>query len=277
MFSGIGGFDFALNERGHECVGYSEIDGYAIETYIKNFGDEVKNYGDAKKIESNELPDFDMLCGGFPCQAFSIAGKRRGFEDTRGTLFFEVARIVKDKKPKIVFLENVKGLLNHKKGETFRTILQTLSELGYYVQWMVLNSKFLGVPQNRERVFIIGHLGEGSPNLLLPLQRETEGNIKYAHFDRCQSYRVLKTEGISSCLSTCATGGRHVPKILTEKGVRQLTPTEFERLQSFPDTWTEGCSDTQRFKQLGNAVTVNVVRALIQQLENLNDLQVSKQ
>ena len=277
MFSGIGGFDFALNERGHECVGYSEIDGYAIETYIKNFGDEVKNYGDAKKIESNELPDFDMLCGGFPCQAFSIAGKRRGFEDTRGTLFFEVARIVKDKKPKIVFLENVKGLLNHKKGETFRTILQTLSELGYYVQWMVLNSKFLGVPQNRERVFIIGHLGEGSPNLLLPLQRETEGNIKYAHFDRCQSYRVLKTEGISSCLSTCATGGRHVPKILTEKGVRQLTPTEFERLQSFPDTWTEGCSDTQRFKQLGNAVTVNVVRALIPQLENLNDLQVSKQ
>ena len=108
-----------------------------------------------------------MLCGGFPCQAFSIAGKRRGFEDIRGTMFFEVARILKVKRPKIVFLENVKGLLNHNKGETFRVILQTLDELGYEVQWMVLNSKFFGVPQNRERVFIIGNLrGERRPEIL---------------------------------------------------------------------------------------------------------------
>lgn len=158
MFTGIGGFEYGIQKvlSNAECVGYSEIDKYAIQTYERHFP-EHKNYGDATKIKADELPDFDMLCGGFPCQAFSIAGKRRGFEDTRGTLFFDVARIIEVKRPKIVFLENVKGLLNHNKGETFRVIIQTLSELGYDVQWMVLNSKFFGVPQNRERVFIIGY------------------------------------------------------------------------------------------------------------------------
>jgi DNA (cytosine-5)-methyltransferase 1 len=117
-----------------------------------------------------------MLCGGFPCQAFSIAGKRRGFNDTRGTLFFDIARILEVKRPKIVFLENVKGLLNHNKGETFKVIIQTLSELGYDVQWMVLNSKFFGVPQNRERVFIIGSLrGKGRPEIL-PFRESSEKN-----------------------------------------------------------------------------------------------------
>jgi len=165
MFSGIGGFELGIGDKG-ECVGYSEIDKYAIQTYEKHFGGH-KNYGDTTKIRPEELPDFDLLCGGFPCQAFSIAGKRRGFSDTRGTMFFEVARILKVKRPKIVLLENVKGLLNHNKGETFRVILQALDELGYEVEWMVLNSKFFGVPQNRERVFIIGSLrGERRPEIL---------------------------------------------------------------------------------------------------------------
>ena len=160
-----------INSTGFTCVGYSEIDKYSIQTYKKNFGEEVRNYGDATKINPEELPDFDMLCGGFPCQAFSIAGKRAGFEDTRGTLFFDIARILKVKRPKIVLLENVKGLLNHNKGETFSVILQTLDELGYETQWMVLNSKFFGVPQNRERVFIIGSVrGEPRPEIL-PLER----------------------------------------------------------------------------------------------------------
>ena len=158
------------DSREFTCVGFSEIDKYASELLNKKFPG-IKNYGDATKINPEELPDFDMLCGGFPCQAFSIAGKRRGFEDTRGTLFFDVTRILEVKRPKIVFLENVKGLLNHDKGETFQVIIQTLSELGYDVQWMVLNSKFFGVPQNRERVFIIGSLRGTSKPKILPFTK----------------------------------------------------------------------------------------------------------
>jgi DNA (cytosine-5)-methyltransferase 1 len=135
------------------CIGYSEIDKYAIQIYERHFNH--KNYGDITKINTDELPDFDFLCGGFPCQAFSIAGKRKGFEDTRGTLFFEIARILRAKQPRLFLLENVKGLLSHDNGNTFRTIISTLDELGYDLQWQVLNSKNFGVPQNRERVFII--------------------------------------------------------------------------------------------------------------------------
>ena len=144
-------------DEGSLCIGYSEIDKYAIQTYQKNFPNH-HNYGDITKINENELPDFDCLVGGFPCQTFSIAGKRKGFEDTRGTMFFEIARILRAKQPRLFVLENVKGLLSHDNGNTFRTIIATLDELGYDLQWQVLNSKNHGVPQNRERVFIIGHL-----------------------------------------------------------------------------------------------------------------------
>jgi DNA (cytosine-5)-methyltransferase 1 len=143
------------------CIGFSEIDKYAIQIYQKHFP-KHKNYGDITKINAEELPDFDLLVGGFPCQSFSIAGKRGGFADTRGTLFFDIARILREKKPRLCLLENVKGLLSHDGGRTFRTIISTLDELGYDLQWQVLNSKNHGVPQNRERVFIIGHL-RGTP------------------------------------------------------------------------------------------------------------------
>ena len=157
------------DSRTFRCIGFSEIDKYACELLARKFPS-IKNYGNARDIDPKKLPNFDMLCGGFPCQAFSIAGKRKGFEDTRGTLFFEIARILKVKKPKVVFLENVKGLLNHDEGNTFTTILKTLSELGYDVQWMVLNSKFFGVPQNRERIFIIGNLREKPRLQILPFR-----------------------------------------------------------------------------------------------------------
>ena len=148
------------------CIGFSEIDKFASEL-LKNKFPTVKNYGDATKIIPEELPDFELLVGGFPCQAFSIAGKRKGFEDTRGTLFHDIVRILKVKRPRNILLENVKGLLNHDGGRTFATILASLSELGYVIQWMVFNSKFFGVPQNRERVFIIGSLrGEPIPEIL---------------------------------------------------------------------------------------------------------------
>ena len=138
------------------CVFYNDIDKYAVQTYNKNF---KENYEatDIRTIAADSIPDFDMLCGGYPCQSFSIAGKRKGFDDTRGNLFFEIARIAREKQPKIIFLENVKGLLSHDKGNTFKTITQHLNSMGYLVDYRILNSKYFGVPQNRERVFHIGY------------------------------------------------------------------------------------------------------------------------
>lgn len=160
MFAGIGGFRSGLEAiGGFECVGYCEIDKYARQAYeaMYDTGGELY-FDDARKIVPEQLPDFDLLLGGFPCQSFSIAGARKGFDDTRGTLFFEIARIAAVKKPKYLYLENVPGLLNHDSGKTFETILHTLDELGYDVCWQVLNSKNFGVPQSRNRVFIIGYL-----------------------------------------------------------------------------------------------------------------------
>lgn len=164
LFAGIGGFRMGMERAGHECVGYVEIDKFARKSYEAIYNTEGEwTKHDITKVTDEEWHQFrggvDVLCGGFPCQAFSIAGKRRGFADkTRGTLFFEVARAAKEIQPSYLFLENVKGLLNHDKGRTFRTILSTLDECGYDVEWQLCNSKNFGVPQNRERVIIIGHL-----------------------------------------------------------------------------------------------------------------------
>ena len=162
LFAGIGGFRLGMESAGHECVAFCEIDKFARASYkaIHNTEGEIELH-DITTVTDDEIRNIghvDAICGGFPCQAFSIAGARRGFEDTRGTLFFEIARFAAILKPKYLFLENVKGLLNHDKGDTFETILSALDELGYDVEWQVLNSKDFGVPQNRERVFIIGHL-----------------------------------------------------------------------------------------------------------------------
>lgn len=276
MFTGVGGFELGLGRSSNrfKCVGFSEIDKYASELLKKRFP-RVHNYGDCAKIKPKSLPDFDMLCGGFPCQAFSIAGKRRGFKDTRGTMFFEVARILKAKRPKNVLLENVKGLLNHNKGQTFRVIIQTLSELGYDVQWMVLNSKFFGVPQNRERVFIIGSLrGEPRPEIL-PFAR-IDGETSKTHdsiravltpdrANKRQNGRRFKEEGEPSFTIT----KQDIHGVMENMKIRKLTPIECERLQGFPDNWTEGFSDTQRYKMMGNAVTVNVIKAIG---ENLSEV-----
>ena len=197
LFSGVGGFELgiqrAMDNRPNirngledlpennsnteksqiwaECIGYSEIDKYAIETYEHNFKGH-KNYGDATTINERELPDFDLLVGGFPCQAFSVAGKRYGFNDTRGTLFFDIARVLKHKRPRHLVLENVKGLLSHDRGKTFQTILGVLSDLGYDVEWQVLNAKDFGVPQNRERVFIVGHFGDECTHQVFPIRQD---------------------------------------------------------------------------------------------------------
>ncbi len=350
MFSGIGGFELGIqnayvdlsntkrvqqggatrdstnNEQelmGEEqptCIGFSEIDKYAIQIYEQHF--KHKNYGNATTIIASELSDFDLLVGGFPCQAFSIAGKRGGFNDTRGTLFFDIARILKEKRPQHCLLENVKGLLSHDNGRTFKTILTTLVELGYDVEWQVLNSKNFGVPQNRERVFIVGHLGRCCGRKVFPFSSsngtDNEQNISTAldanywkgidnHGQRThigtlrthkdgEGFRESKS-GLSPTIpararedgsgqpvvavplkflernqknfqgkysftvDTLNTGG-----VLKGMRVRRLTPTECERLQSYPDGWTKEVSDTQRYKTLGNSVTVNVIEELIKKL-----------
>lgn len=157
LFAGIGGFDLALSRYGHEIVFANEWDKYAGDIYDKRFTHKIDRR-DITTVDAATIPDHDILVGGFPCQAFSVAGKRRGFDDTRGTLFFDIARILESKRPSYFILENVKGLLSHDQGNTIRIIFQALDELGYDLQWQVLNSKDFGVPQNRERIFIVGHL-----------------------------------------------------------------------------------------------------------------------
>lgn len=178
LFAGIGGFRFGMESAGHECVAFCEIDKFARASYkaIHNTEGEIELH-DITQVTDEEIRNIghvDAICGGFPCQAFSIAGNRRGFEDTRGTLFFEIARFASILKPKYLFLENVKGLLNHDKGDTFEVILSALDELGYDVEWQVLNSKDFGVPQNRERVFIIGHLRGERGRKIFPIGGENE-------------------------------------------------------------------------------------------------------
>ena len=178
LFAGIGGFRFGMESAGHECVAFCEIDKFARASYkaIHNTEGEIELH-DITTVTDDEIRSIghvDAICGGFPCQAFSTAGHRRGFEDTRGTLFFEIARFASILKPKYLFLENVKGLLNHDKGNTFEVILSALDELGYDVEWQVLNSKDFGVPQNRERVFIIGHLRGQRGRKVFPIGGKNE-------------------------------------------------------------------------------------------------------
>jgi DNA (cytosine-5)-methyltransferase 1 len=259
------------------CIGYSEINKYAIQIYERHFNHE--NYGDITRINPREIEDFDLLVGGFPCQSFSIAGKRGGFSDTRGTLFFEIARIVKQKQPRLLLLENVKGLLSHDEGKTFFTIIATLDELGYDLQWQVLNSKDFGVPQNRERVFIIGHLRGTSRPEVFPfgengqqLTQKREGLKAGLWVQSLDSNYYKGADGKRTMIRTAPTiraehhNTADVHYIPGKLGIRRLTPTECERLQGFPDGWTEGVSDTQRYKCLGNAVTVNVTQAIYERL-----------
>jgi len=288
-----------------KCVWYCEKDKYAVQTYNKNFKEQWQPT-DVTTINPKDIPDFDMLCGGFPCQSFSIAGKRKGFQDIRGTMFFEICRLVKEKKPSILLLENVKGLLSADYGRCFATILLQLDELGYDVEWQVLNSKNFGVPQNRERVFIIGHLRGTGGGQVFPLRQNnkeymeetTGGNIRTgiqsgenaisrSIGSPCENINRDAVEQESTCNSSFIDLSTQEPKITREaralqsrywkgyshrKGetsgiminnnIRRLTPVECERLQGFPDGWTDGVSDTQRYKQLGNAVTTNVIQAI---------------
>lgn len=223
FFSGIGGFRLGMEQAGHVCLGHCEKDKFARKSYtaiheVKGTYRHIKNVAAGALSEGSEffatdicgvrpedLPDADCYCGGFPCQSFSIAGKRGGFNDTRGTLFFEVMRLAKERQPTTLFLENVEGLLNHDNGNTFETILRTLDEVGYDAEWQCLNSKNFGVPQNRERVFIIAHLRGRSRREVFPIRRANGETLKEI-IGGSQGYRVYGTDGVSCTLASKAGG-----------------------------------------------------------------------
>ena len=207
MFAGIGGFRSGLSKLdGFECVGFCEIDPYAKKAYETLYDTEGELYfADARTINPEELPDIDLICGGFPCQSFSVAGRRLGFEDTRGTLFFEIARIAAVKRPKYLLLENVPGLLSHDKGRTFAAILGALDELGYDATWQVLNSANFGVPQSRNRVFIIGYHRERCAGKVLSFIDCNPKTLKQILPGR-EGERVYGTDGLSVTLTSQAGG-----------------------------------------------------------------------
>ena len=348
FFSGVGSPEQALKNLGvkHEIEFACDIDKHAKQTYLKNFKPKLFAE-DITALEMQDLPYVDLLVFGFPCQAFSLAGKRKGFDDTRGTLFYDALRYLKEHKPRYFIAENVKGLMSHDKGKTFGTIIDCLAKttnyqmslmpfenLGYHIHYKVLNTKDFGLPQNRERIFIIGIRDDEDNNFNFPKEITLELKLKdilqdnvnekyylsdkvikkikrhnnkslhnelsncihagyYKQGGRDQQYichslevrqlnqskesnggtqpyqanRVYDTNGLSPALLHNLGGERN--HLLNTKKIRRLTPIECERLQGFPDNFTEGVSDTQRYKQMGNTITVNVIQAIIKNLINV--------
>ena len=258
-FSGVGGFEIGIQKAipGAKCVGVCEIDKHSNKVLKKRFP-EVKNYGDIKKINEEKLPSFNILCGGFPCQSFSIAGKRLGFKDTRGTLFYDLARIAKCKKPEILFFENVKGLLSHEEGRTITAILTTMDELGYDAEWQLLNSKDFGVPQNRERIIIIGHLRGVCTRKVFPIMRtnaydtgkgERQKRLEEVTEGASQWDRVYDSEGVASKL-TCAG---------SDNGLYQVKESLEEDKKRWGDHYKTGEDISPTLMAVGKTDVTNIV------------------
>lgn len=292
LFAGVGGIRIPFEELGGKCVFSSEWDKFAQITYEANFG-EIP-HGDITKIKEEEIPSHDLLVGGFPCQAFSQAGLKKGFKDTRGTMFFEIARILDHHKPKAILLENVKGLRGHDKGKTFKTIVTILHELGYQtLEYKVLNAKEFGLPQNRERIFIVGFREYSFFQFPEPPMIETkvgdilEDNVleKYTISDKMwKSAKKRKernrkkgygfgyslfnkdSEYTSTISARYYKDGAEIWIDQNKKNPRKLTPNEARRLQGFPENFIIPVSDGQAYKQFGNAVPVNVVRAVAKEM-----------
>lgn len=292
LFCGIGGFRYAaddafkrLNLNG-ECVFSSDIDKFAQDSYEANFGERPS--GDITKIEAKDIADFDLLFGGFPCQTFSICGLQKGFEDnTRGTLFFDIARIIKEKSPQAFVLENVKNLASHDNGTTLKTILKVLrDELGYHVDYKVLNALDFGLPQKRERIIIIGSKKPFSMDWNFEVKTKKtledilEKEIDKKHFasseivlkrktmHKSEYYPAIwhenKSGNISSYPYSCALRAGASYNYLLVNGERRLTPREMLRLQGFPDSFKMVVSDAQTRKQAGNAVPVDMISKVLE-------------
>lgn len=289
LFAGIGGFHIAAASNGGNCVFASEIDAEAAKTYEANF--EIKPCGDITKIGSKDIPKHDLLCAGFPCQPFSIIGSRKGFDDMRGTLFFEIVRILKDKRPPMIILENVKQLATHDDKKTINRILKCLDEIGYKTYWKVLNALNYGLPQKRERTIIVGFLDHSIefswPDKIkdfAPLYRLLEKKVDNrfyvspaikrkrmaAHKSelKVSVWHENKGGNISSHPFSCALRANASYNYLLVNGERRLTPREMLRLQGFPDTFKIVCSDWYARKQAGNAVPVPMIRLVIAEMLN---------
>jgi DNA (cytosine-5)-methyltransferase 1 len=289
LFCGIGGFRLGLQKSGgFEYSGSCEIDKYSREIYKKNFGD-YPSERDIREVDPSLLPDFDLLTAGFPCQPFSIAGKGKGFKDERGNLFFEILKIIKEKKPKILFLENVRGLLSNDGGRTFSIILSNLSRLGYDIEWQVINGRYF-VPQKRSRIFIIGHLRERARSKIFPIGEEIDEFEASTILKEGQKHKIVNCIDANYFKRVDKHGQRTVlafpinyvkrnqknvedsyyPTLDTLQSYaiydgfnyRMLTPLECERIMGFPDGWTIGQSDQQRYKMLGNSVIPQIIETI---------------
>jgi len=294
LFAGIGGIRTPFDELGYEGVFASEIDPYACKTYKENFGD--MPHGDITKIDAKDIPAHDLLLAGFPCQAFSIMGKKLGFFDSRGSMFFEIERILKYHKPKAFLLENVKQLVTHDKGRTLSVILKSLKELGYFIHYKVLNALDFGLPQKRERVVIVGFLDEVcykafsfdfepipydlstvlehddvvdkklfvSQAILKKRKEKTLGkNIIYPSI-----WHENKAGNISVLEYACALRTNASYNYLLVNGYRRLSSKELLRLQGFPETYKIVVSHTEIRKQTGNSVPVNLIRAVALRMDS---------
>lgn len=302
LFSGVGGIDLAFNQAGFETIFANDIDEPACKTFARNFSVPII-CDDIKHIKEDDIPNCDCLVAGFPCQAFSIAGYRKGFEDTRGTLFFEIARIIRKKKPQVVFLENVKNLVAHDNGKTFEVILDTLQEIGYHVRYMVLNAcEYGNIPQNRERIYIVGFLNEDFADKFyfpqpirltnklkdeIDFENKVEEKYYYTHdkyprivdemnkYDnqdtlyqwRRQYVRQNKSNMSPTLTANMGTGGHNVPLVITKYGIRKLTPKECFNLQGFPAEYElPNISTAQLYKQAGNSVCVTVIKRIAENI-----------
>ena len=303
FFSGIGGLDKGFEDAGYSVIWANDFDKYAVETYKANYENEIV-LGDINEIQLESIPDAEVLIGGFPCQPFSMMGEQKGFEDARGTLFFRIAEIIKDKiekgkKPKAVILENVKALRTHDQGRTFATIKRILEDdLGYKVYDDILNSAEYGVPQTRNRTYIVCFANENAEFTFPEKEKldrtlqdilETDVDQKYFLSDKILptilsngtgGYKGKSEIDLKIARPLCATMAKMhracQDNYVTQKGrVRRLTPRECARLQGFDDNFVIPVSDCQAYKQFGNAVTVNVSRAVAEavrtSLQNLGE------
>lgn len=297
LFAGIGGFRLALESLGAKCVYSNDWDRYVQVVYKENFG-EISGI-DIRKVDEKTIPNHNILCAGFPCQSFSISGKQRGFDDSRGTLFFDVARIVKEKRPEVVFMENVKNFASHNNGKTLQVVRSTMEELGYNFYYKVLNARDYGIPQNRERIFMVCFrrdlgfnefafpksikLEKHIQDILLTDEALTENlyidrpdiYLKKSIVEKCSNYsirigsvnkggqgeRIYSTKGIAITLS--ANGGGVFAKTggyLVNGRPRKLHPRECARLMGFPDNYKMSKNWNQAYKQFGNSVVIDILQ-----------------
>jgi len=276
VFSGIGGFRIGLEEYGHECVYTVEYDKKAQKAHDSMWGiDGDKWFDDVRNLDAKDINDIDILVGGFPCFAFSITGKREGFEsdDPRAKMFFELMRIAKEKKPKYLFFENVKGLLSHDNGRSFARILYEMDKHGYDAEWQLINAKDFGYPILRERIFIIGHLRGERTEKVFPITTGIRANDSTTSVYQFRRGNFRRFKGYCPTLTaSMGTGGHNVPFIIDKGSLRKFTPRELFRLQGIPEDKIDrlinsGLSDSALYERAGRTVFIPIIKEIVKRLK----------